>query len=256
MSAVLRQDIDDITLLTLNRPNVRNAVNDEIVEALEQYLADLDDHNSKAIIITGAEKAFCAGTDLKEMQAQGRERYFQRIRRMHDLVARIRQHRCVSIAAVNGMALGGGMELAAACTFRVAHRSAIFSLPEILLGVMPCYAGTQTIARLIGEGRALELALTGRQISAQEAVDMGFVNRVPEHVDVVAEAITFARQLTRYSEVARNGIRTAIGAAFDMPLAQSMAVEREQAYRVFSSDDAQEGVSAFLEKREPRFTNH
>jgi len=255
MSAVLRQDIDDITLLTLNRPNVRNAVNDDIVAAMEQHLAELDQHDSKAVIITGAEKAFCAGTDLKEMQAQGRERYFQRIRRMHDLVARIRRHRCISIAAVNGMALGGGMELAAACTFRVAHRDAIFSLPEILLGVMPCYAGTQTIARLIGESRALELALTGRQISAREATDIGFVNRLSENGDVVADAISFACQLTQYSEVARNGIRTAIGAAFDMPLAQSMAVEREQAYRVFSSEDADEGVNAFLQKRQPQFKN-
>jgi len=253
MSAVIREDIDDIAVLTLNRPQVRNAVNDDIVDAIEEHLADLDHHHCKAIIITGADKAFCAGTDLKEMQAQGRERYFQRIRRMHDLIERFRSHRCVSIAAVNGMALGGGMELAAACTFRVSHPDAFFSLPEIFLGVMPCYAGTQTITRLIGESRALDLALTGRQIRSQEAFDMGFVNRLAESNNVVEDAVTFAKQLVQYSEVARNGIRRAIGATFDMPLTESMAVEREQAHQVFSSEDAEEGVSAFLQKRAPQF---
>jgi len=255
MSAVLRQDSNDITVLTLNRPDVRNALNDDIVGALEQHLADLDDHTSKAIIITGTGKAFCAGTDLKEMQTQGRERYFQRIRRMHKLVTRFRQHRCISIAAINGMALGGGMELAAMCTFRTAHHSAVFSLPEILLGVMPCYAGTQTIPRLIGQNRTLELALTGHQITAQEAMNIGFVNRLSESDDTVGEATALALQLIQHSEVARNGIRAAIDAAFDMPLAQSMGVEREHAYCVFSSEDAKEGVNAFLHKRAPRFKN-
>lgn len=253
MSAVTRNDIDNITVLTLNRPKALNAVNDEVVAALEATLDDLDTRENRALIITGEGRAFCAGTDLKEMMANGRERYFERIRRMHTFVERLRQHRCVSIAAVNGFALGGGMELAAACTFRVASTAAVFSLPEIMLGVMPCYGGTQTISRIIGETHALDLALTGRQITSQDAFDMGFVNRLCQTEQVVEHAIEFARQLTQYSEVARNGIRASIGAAFDMSLEESMAEERKQAYRVFSSEDAVEGVSAFLEKRTASF---
>lgn len=254
MTAVTRQDQNQCAILTLNRPEVRNAMNDDIVSGLERHLDNIDGDNTRAIIITGEGKGFCAGTDLKEMLALGYEGYQQRIERMHNLFKRLREHRCISIAAVHGAALGGGTELAAACTFRIATPSALFGLPEILLGVMPCYGGTQTLTRLIGESRALELMLTGRTLDSAEALGIGLINRIADaDQDIMAAALEFAGETTRFSSVAQQAIRRAATSALDLPFEDGLEAEKTQAAIVFASEDAREGVSAFLEKRQATF---
>lgn len=254
MTAVQRQDIQSCAVLTLNRPEVRNAMNDDIVSALEKHLDDIDQDDTRAIIIAGSGKGFCAGTDLKEMLALGYDGYQQRITRMHSLLTRLGAFRCISIAAIHGPALGGGTELASACTFRVASPDALFGLPEIRLGVMPCYGGTQNVARLVGESRALDLMLTGRTIAAEEALAMGLINRIssPDQ-DAIAAALELAIAITHFSAVAQSAIRTATRAAFDGELRDGMIVERQQAALAFASEDAREGVSAFIEKRDALF---
>jgi enoyl-CoA hydratase len=254
MTAVERHDIQSCAVLTLNRPAVRNAMNDEVVSALEQHLDAIAASELRAVIITGSGKGFCAGTDLKEMMALGYEGYQQRIGRMHRLLGRLREFPCISIAAVHGPALGGGTELAGACTFRVASPDALFGLPEILLGVMPCYGGTQNVTRLIGESRALDLMLTGRTIDADEALSMGLINRISgEHQCALDAALALAGQVSGFSAVAQRAIRTATLAAGAGDIAAGLAIERQQAAIAFASEDAREGVGAFLAKREPRF---
>ena len=256
MTAIQRQDIDACAIITLNRPEVRNAMNADIVGALEAELDAIATSDIRALIITGGGKGFCAGTDLKEMLALGYDGYQQRIARMHALFGRLRNFPCISIAAIHGPALGGGTELASACTFRVASGDALFGLPEIRLGVMPCYGGTQTVARLVGESRALDLMLPGRTIDAREALAMGLINRIAEDGQgVVDAALTLAGQITGFSSVAQQAIRTATAAAFDNDLETGMAIERQRAARAFASADAREGVSAFLDKRPPRFSD-
>ncbi|KJS07461.1 MAG: hypothetical protein VR73_08830 [Gammaproteobacteria bacterium BRH_c0] len=254
MTAVQRQDLQSCAVLSLNRPDVRNAMNDAIVSELERHLDAIEQDSTRAIIITGSGKGFCAGTDLKEMLALGYEGYQQRIGRMHSLFTRLRTFRCISIAAIHGPALGGGTELASACTFRVASTDALFGLPEIRLGVMPCYGGTQNVARLIGESRALDLMLTGRTITAEEALAMGLVNRISQpDQDALSAALELAASINGFSAVAQAAIRTATAAAFDNALKDGMLVERQQAALAFASEDAREGVSAFIEKRQPLF---
>lgn len=256
MTAIHRHDIDSCAILTLDRPEVRNAMNADIVDALDAQLDAIATSDIRALIITGGGKGFCAGTDLKEMLALGYDGYQQRIARMHSLFGRLRDFPCVSIAAIQGAALGGGTELASACTFRVATPDALFGLPEIRLGVMPCYGGTQTVARLIGESRALDLMLTGRTVDAREALAMGLVNRIADDGQSAVEAaLALAGQITGFSAVAQRAIRAATAAAFDHDLATGMAIERQQAAIAFASADAREGVGAFLDKRPPRFTD-
>jgi enoyl-CoA hydratase len=253
LAALLTQHVDACLILTLNRPQLRNALNDDIVTALEQQVDNLDTRHVRAVVITGAEGGFCAGTDLKEMMALGTEGYFQRIDRMHRLFMKIRSLPVASIAAIHGPALGGGIELAAACTFRVATRNAKLGLPEIKLGVMPCYGGTQFVTRLIGESRALDLMLTGRTLDGNEALALGLINRICESDSALEAALAMAAEFTPYSLVAQQAIRAATAAALEGSLESGIASEREQAHIAFSSEDAKEGVNAFLEKRQAVF---
>jgi enoyl-CoA hydratase len=254
MSLIERSDAGDCAVLTLNRPRVRNAISNEMLAALEDHLDVVETDGSRGVIITGAGNGFCAGTDLREMTDMGLDRYLERVERVHQLFVRLRTFSLISIAAVHGAALGGGTELAAACTFRVAAADAVFGLPEIRLGVMPSYGGTQTVSRLIGENRALELMLSGRNLTATEALDIGLINRcLPEGRNLVDGACEFAGQMTPYSLVAQQGIRACGAASGDCTLEAGMALEREHTREVFASDDAREGVAAFLEKRTPRF---
>lgn len=254
MNAVIREDRGNVALLRLNRPEVRNAANEDVASALEHHLDDIEASQLiRAVVIAGEGKGFCAGTDLKEMLALGHDGYRARVERMHALMTRIRQFRYPTIAAVHGAALGGGTELAAACTFRVAASNAKFGLPEILLGVMPIYGGTQFVTRLIGEGRALDLMLTGRAIDAEEAHRIGLVNRIADADTAIEGAIDYAGELTRFSLLSQDAIRRSIAAVADASFDEGMAIERSCFDQVFTSEDAKEGVTAFLEKRQPVF---
>ena len=237
-------------VLTLNRPQVLNTISNDVLDELEQHLAAIAGDDSRALILTGAGRAFCAGTDLNEWHGDPQERLL----RVHALVERMLEFPKPVVAALNGLALGGGLELALACTFRVARRGAKLGLPEIKLGLLPAYAGTQLLPRLIGENRALEMMLSGDPVDGDAALAMGLVNRIcADEADVVAAAVEFAASFTRHSLVPQRAIRRAISEGMRLPLDEALRHERELVREVSASADTLEGVQAFLEKRAPRW---
>jgi len=250
MDVVLSERRGACTVLTLNRPQLLNTISNPMLERLEAALDAEQDSDSRALVLTGAGRAFCAGSDLSEAHADPQVR----IRRVHTLIARLRGFPKPVITAINGLALGGGLELALACTFRVARRGAKLGLPEIKLGLLPAYGGTQLLPRLIGENRALEMMLGGEPVDGATAGTIGLVNRVCEDSDdVVAVATEFAAMITRHSLVPQRAILHAVREGGSLPLDEALALERTLVKEVAGSADTLEGVQAFLEKRPPRW---
>ena len=229
-------------LLTLDRPRSLNALNGEILDALEQSLDRIEaDDGIRAFVIVAEGRAFCAGADLKESIDA-----IERVERMHRLVLRLARFPKIGVAAVNGPALGGGLELAMACTFRVAGPNATFGLPEIRMNLMPGYGGTQLLPRLVGAGPALEMLLSGEPITAAKALSIGLVNQlVDEPNDLIPFAQALAGRCSRYSLVAQGAIRDAVRDGLNMPLAEALALELRHVKRVSGSDEALKGVQNF-----------
>jgi enoyl-CoA hydratase len=244
-----------VAILTINRPKVLNALNTQTLDELRRAILELKrDAEVRAVILTGAgEKSFVAGADLNELATQtpttGRE---HAIAGQHilDLVEHLGKP---VIAAINGYALGGGCELAMACTIRIAADTAKLGQPEINLGLIPGYAGTQRLARIVGRGRALELLLTGDQISAQEAYRLGLVNRVVPGAELMAEAKKLAATLAAKAPIAVRYILEAVHKGLEMPFGQAQIFEATLFGLVASTDDMREGTKAFLEKRKADF---
>jgi enoyl-CoA hydratase len=244
-----------VAILTVNRPKVLNALNIATLRELRAALTALQqDAAVRAVVITGAgDKSFVAGADINEFSglspASGREQarmgqeVFESIERLGKPV----------IAAINGYALGGGCELAMACTVRIAADTARLGQPEINLGLIPGYAGTQRLARLIGTGRALELLLTGEQVTAAEAHRLGLVNRVVRPDDLMNEARALAATLAAKAPLAVRFILDAVHRGVQLPLRDAEALEATLFGLVASTDDMREGTRAFLEKRKPEF---
>ena len=242
----------DCAVLRMNRPEALNSISNAMLAELEEQFAALESSSCRAVVLTGTGRAFCAGTDLKESQSLPEER----MRRVHALVLRMRQYPKPIIAAVNGLALGGGLELALACTFRVARADARLGLPEVKLALLPAYAGTQLLPRLIGESAALELMLSGEPVDGSRAERIGLVNRVvPADADVVAAALELAASFTRHSLLPQRAILRAVREGLALPLEEAMALERRLVGEVSTSADTLEGVSAFLEKRPARWSD-
>jgi enoyl-CoA hydratase len=242
-------------ILTVNRPKVLNALNTQTLDELRRAILALKhDDAVRAVILTGAgEKSFIAGADINELAMQtpttGRE---HAIAGQHvlDLIEHMGKP---VIAAINGYALGGGCELAMACTIRLAADTAKLGQPEINLGLIPGYAGTQRLARIVGRGRALELLLTGDQIPAPEAHRLGLVNRVVAAADLMAEAKKLAAALAAKAPIAVRYILEAVHKGVEMPFAQAQIFEATLFGLVASTEDMREGTKAFLEKRKPEF---
>jgi enoyl-CoA hydratase len=242
-----------VAVIVLNRPKVLNALNratmDEIATALETL--DRDDA-VRCVVLTGSERAFAAGADITEfaaatpveMLAGYRFQQWERIRKIAKPI----------IAAVRGFALGGGCELAMLCDMIIAGEGARFGQPEINLGLMPGAGGTQRLTRAVGKARAMEIVLTGRQVSATEAYAMGLVTRVVADEVVVETAKELARQIAAKAPVAVRLAKDAILKAFDTTLEGGLDYERKLFYLLFATEDRQEGVRAFLEKRPAAFT--
>jgi enoyl-CoA hydratase len=209
----------------------------------------------RLLIITGeGTKAFCAGTDLAETQQMPPDARLDKSAMARDLLVRLSRSPVVSVAALNGLAYGGGLELAMACTQRVAAPHVRVSLPEIKLGLLPAYAGTQFLPALVGPARALDIMLTGRPVPADEALGMGLLNRVcAEGDDVVAAALALGREITQFSPDAIAGIRACVAASGLQVSGAGLAVEDRLVREVFLTDNAREGVAAFLEKRKAVF---
>ncbi|MGE5244593.1 MAG: enoyl-CoA hydratase-related protein [Betaproteobacteria bacterium] len=242
-------------LVTINRPKVLNALNTQTMDELRRAMLDLKhDDAVRVVILTGAgEKAFVAGADINELAVQtptsGREHALTG-QHVLNLVENLGKP---VIAAINGYALGGGCELAMACTLRMAADTAKIGQPEINLGLLPGYAGTQRLSRLVGKGKAMELILTGAQIDATEALRIGLVNRVVPAADLMAEARKLAGQLARSAPIAMRYIINAINHGLEMPFAEGCVFEATLFGLVASTEDMREGTTAFLEKRKPEF---
>jgi enoyl-CoA hydratase len=245
--------IDELVLITLDRPEALNALSFGLVQDLSRMLDGLASSDARALLVIGAgDRAFSAGADIKELM--GRTLVEQRAGAMlgQSVLAKLDQLPMPSIALVNGYAFGGGLELALACTFRLAAPAAKLGFPEIKLGLIPGYGGTQRLPRLIGEARATELILTGRTVAADEAERIGLVNRVVDG-DLVAAGQEFAREMTAFSLPVLCLARDAIRRAHDLPLHDGLKIEADLSTLAFQTADAVEGMTAFIEKRKPVF---
>jgi enoyl-CoA hydratase len=244
-----------VAILTVNRPAVLNALDTPTTDELRHAVLHLKhDAGIRVVIITGAgEKAFIAGADINELAAltptQGKE-HAQRGQHVFDLIENMGKP---VIAAVNGFALGGGCELAMACTLRIAADTARFGQPEINLGIIPGYAGTQRLSRLVGKGVALDLLLTGRQIKADEALQIGLVNRVVPSSELMTEAKKLAVELASKAPVALQFIIEAVNRGLEVPFDKGQFLEATLFGLVASTADMREGTRAFLEKRKAQF---
>ena len=244
-----------VAIVTVNRPKVLNALNTRTLDELRRALLGFqDDAGVRAVIITGAGgKSFVAGADINELAVQtptdGRE-HALRGQQVLDLIENLGKP---VVAAINGFALGGGCELAMACTLRIASEDARLGQPEINLGIIPGYAGTQRLARLVGNGRALEILLTGEQISAAEAHRIGLVNRVVAAGELMAEARKLAATLGAKAPVAVRYILEAVNRGTQQPLHEAQVFEATLFGLIASTDDMREGTAAFLAKRKPEF---
>jgi len=245
-----------VLIITINRPAVLNALNAATLAELDLAIeAARGDAGVGALIITGAgEKAFVAGADIKELAGQTGVAGRDQARQGQALFDRIERLGKPVVAAVNGFALGGGCELAMACTMRVASETAKFGQPEINLGLIPGYGGSQRLPRLVGRGRALELLLTGAPISADEAWRIGLVNRVVPAGDLLKVSRELAASLAAKPAIATRFILDAVSSGLEMSLSDGQTHEATLFGLVSTTDDMREGTAAFLEKRKPSFT--
>ncbi|HKS68271.1 MAG TPA: enoyl-CoA hydratase-related protein [Candidatus Acidoferrales bacterium] len=246
---------DQIARITFNRPNVLNALNRKTMEELGEALnATSSDASVRVLVLTGAgEKAFIAGADINELAQRtpvdGKDfsLYGQ------EIIHRLETLGKPSIAAINGFALGGGCELALACTIRIAGRNAKLGQPEVKLGILPGYGGSQRLARLCGKGAAHELILTGEMITAEEALRIGLVNRVTEPAELLATAEAIARKIIANAPLAVKYAMEAVEHGMEMTLEEGLFLEATLFGLCCATEDMREGTRAFLEKRPARF---
>ena len=245
-----------IAVVTLDRPKVLNALNLQSMTELEQVFLDIRQNEAiRAVLITGAgEKAFVAGADIRELaslSAHEGERVATRGQRVFSLIESCGKP---VIACINGFALGGGCELALACTLRIAGTSARLGQPEVKIGIIPGYGGTQRLPRLIGKGAALKMMLTGEPVSADEALRLGLVDEVVAAEHLLARGEQIAQTIAGMAPLAVRDCIRAVNAGYDLPLASGLELEASLFGLACSTSDKEEGTKAFLEKRAPTWT--
>lgn len=245
---------DGILTLTLSRPDKLNALNQAVLKELKSLFEDAKNNKAvKGVLITGEGKAFCAGADITELSQCDTQSGYLFAELGQSVFRQIETLGKPVVAAINGVALGGGCELIQAVHLRIASTQAKFGQPEVKLGVIPGYGGTQRLARLIGKGRALDLCLTGRVIKADEALAWGLVSEVVEPEVLLKRANECLAQLLSLAPLALAGVMEVIDKGFDLTLPDALHLEALQFAKVCATQDKQEGVSAFLEKRAPHF---
>ena len=245
---------DKIATITMNRPDAMNALNEKVLRELKEAIAQVRaDPEVRAVIITGEGPAFVAGADIRAMMVKSQIQIRQFTQFGHGVLQDIERLEKPVIAAINGFALGGGLELALACDIRLASTDARMGFPEVGLGIFPGLGGTQRTTRLVGKGRACELIFSGEPIGAQEAADMGLVNRVVPPNQLMAEAKRLATRIARQGPIAVGRAKAAINQALQGDLDAGLAFELEAVTQTFGTGDQQEGMTAFLERRRPEF---
>jgi enoyl-CoA hydratase len=251
---ILVETHDAVGLIRLNRPQALNALNAALIKELNQALSRFDqDEKIGAIVLTGNEKAFAAGADIKEMASKS---YMDAY--LGDFLAswdRVAQQRKPIIAAVAGFALGGGCEIALMCDFIIAAETAKFGQPEIQLGVMPGAGGTQRLTRYIGKAKAMDMILTARMMDAAEAERSGLVSRVVPAGKLIDEALAAAKKIASFSQPIAMMAKETVNRAFETTLAEGVRFERRLFHSMFATADQKEGMAAFVEKRKPVFKN-
>jgi enoyl-CoA hydratase len=243
-----------VGIVTLNRPKALNALNTALIDELNQAVAGFEaDDAVGAIVLTGSEKAFAAGADIKEMQSRSYvDAYLGDFLTSWDNLAACRKP---VIAAVSGYALGGGCELAMMCDFIIAADTAKFGQPEIQLGVMPGAGGTQRLTRIVGKSKAMDMILTGRMMDAEEAERAGLVSRIVPAADLLAEAVKVAEKIAGMSRPSALMAKESVNRAYETTLAEGVRFERRLFQSMFATEDQKEGMTAFVEKRQPAFRN-
>jgi enoyl-CoA hydratase len=244
---------DEFAILTLNRPDALNALSFSLIRDIGAALDEIAVSDARCLLITGAgNKAFCAGADVKELSSKPHLEQKRGLEFGQAVFARLDTFPMPSVAVINGFAFGGGLELALACTFRLATSNAKMGLPEIKLGLTPGYGGTQRLPRMIGTARAMEMIMTGRSVGADEALALGMVNRLVDG-DPIGAGIEFAREFSRHGLPALRFVRDAVLRAGDTTLHEGLKIEADLGALALSTLDAKEGMGAFIEKRKPVF---
>jgi enoyl-CoA hydratase len=242
-----------VATLTVNRPEVRNALDTETVDEFHRALAEVRSASATVLIVTGAgDKSFVSGADIRAIQARRRDDALASINSR--LMSAVEDHEAVSIAAVNGWALGGGCELALACDLRIAAENAVFGLPEPSLGIIPGAGGTQRLPRIVGLGRAKQMILTGARWDAEQAREAGLVSEVVPLAELMTAARALAERVLALGPLAVRLAKLALNASGSMPLPAGLLYESAAQAVSFESRDKAEGTQAFLDKRKPAFT--
>ena len=255
MSTVRVEKKESYAIVTVDRPKALNALNEDVLNDLHAATQDLSQTpGCRAMLLTGAgEKAFVAGADIAAMEQFTPNEALKFAELGHRTMNAISSSELISIALINGFALGGGLELALACDIRLAGANARMGLPEVTLGLLPGFGGTQRLPRVVGRGLALEMILSGDMIDAGRAYEIGLVNRVLEG-DLLAEAEKYVSKMLEYkSGAAQRAARWALHAGMDLPLTAGLQKEIHQFSELFSGSDPQKGMAAFLAKQKPEF---
>ena len=253
MSLILLERREAIAIIRLNRPEKRNALSRAMLEELRIAFEQFEnEQNLTTVILTGSGDSFCAGTDIAELADLDQDEARATSERGQSVCNQIENCSVPVIGAINGIAAGGGCELALACHLRIVSPDARFTLPETRLGVIPAYGGTHRLPREIGYSRALEVMLTGGEITAKRALEFGLVNRIAD-TDVLVAAELLAKDLSKLAPLAIRGCLQAVMRGLELPLAEGLALESEIFASLFDTQDVREGTRAFLEKRTPVF---
>ncbi|MBX3483679.1 enoyl-CoA hydratase [Phenylobacterium sp.] len=250
---IVESPSEGVTLIRLNRPQALNALNSELLAELSQALDEAEaDDGVRCVVLTGSERAFAAGADIKEMSDKSYAEMF-RSNFFGAAGQRVERFRKPIIAAVAGFALGGGCELAMLCDFIIAAETAKFGQPEINLGVMPGIGGTQRLPRAVGKAKAMDMVLTARMMDAAEAERAGLVSRVVPADKLIDEAVAAAAKIAAQSPLAVMMNKELVNAAFETTLSTGVGMERRLFHSLFAFEDQKEGMAAFIDKRKPAF---
>lgn len=255
MSDLIIEARGPVEVWTISAEGRRNSITRSMFAELRGHISRVSaNHDVHCVVITGAgEKAFCAGADLKERATMTEENVREFLGALRDGLSLIEQSDTIFIAAINGVALGGGTELALACDFRVAAPAAVMALTEVKLGVIPGGGGTQRLPRLIGVSRAKDLVLTGRRVGAAEALSLGLVHRLASEGRLIAVALELAEGVANNAPLAVAAAKHAIDEGWSLPLPEALRLEHSKYESILHTEDRLEGLKAFAEKRAPRF---